>query len=193
MGETVCTLFFNENESRDLVLPDHVPVYALAISIARSLGMNESEDHTYSLMIFEDDKFRRIPDARNLQQAYVLNGSILKLTKENDDKGLKGFLISSDGMKHKLRENTIIGRLTREIHVDLDLSSLDVKHVVSRRHAVITRVSQRYLIKDGKSRNGTYINNTRIPDGQSIALHSDDLLCFGTLEKGVVLKFVVSK
>jgi pSer/pThr/pTyr-binding forkhead associated (FHA) protein len=191
MGEVVCTVLYGENESRDLVLPDHVPAHLLVNSIIMALGLSASKDSFFDLLVLKNESYHRISPSRNLQQAYILNGSVLKLVEEIDDKNGKGFLTSNEDLKLRLRENTIIGRLTRDNHVDIDLSLLDTNHVVSRRHAVITRISHNYVVKDDNSRNGTFINGTRIPKEQSVTLHPNDQICFGSIEKGVVLKFSV--
>jgi len=192
MGEVVCTLYYGENQSRDLVLPDQIPTHMLVGSILNALGLSETDDHIYDLLVLEKEKFQRISFSKNLQQSYILNGSILKLNEEVEDKRSRGFLIANDDTRIKLRENTIIGRLTRENHVDIDLSLLDGNHVVSRRHAVITRISHSYLIRDDNSSNGTFINSTRIPKYQSITLQPNDQICFGSLKKGVILRFAIS-
>lgn len=191
MGEIVCSLIYKDAQHRDMVLPDHIPVHQLVNSIATALGLPTSRDILYDLSITDGSEIHRIPGSRTLQQAYVLDGSYLHLTAEKQDASHAAFLESSSGMRIRLRENTIIGRLTPEIHVDVDLSPLDHGRVASRNHASITHVSAHYVIKDLGSHNGTFINEIILQKGQSVVLHPGDEICFGGLEKGVRLKYTV--
>lgn len=189
MGEVVCTVIYSESQRRDLVLPDDVPVHLLVNAIASALGMPRNSDIFYELHIEKQETQHRIPESRTLQQAFVCNGSILRFSQEKDTPGNRAVLSGKEGLRFRLRENTIIGRLTPDIHVDIDLTPLDVHKVVSRRHSVITRVSFHYLIKDAASLNGTFVNRVRVREDESVALHPGDEICFGPLEKGVRLKF----
>ena len=192
MGEVVCTLTYRESDQRDLVLPDHVPVHQLVNSIAAALGMPMGKKYFYELAIVEEQAVRRIPGTRTLCQAYILNGSSLQLIQEKNEQGRTVFLVDESGVRFRLRENTVVGRLTREVHVDVDLTALDTQKVISRQHAVITHVSHSYVIKDSNSRNGTFVNDQKIPEGQLVSLHTGDMICFGSLEKGVRLRFEIS-
>lgn len=191
MGVVVCTIHYKDTEKRDLVMPDHIPIHLLVNSIATSLGMPVGEKIFYELSMLENEAFHRIPSSRSLQQAFVLNGSELILSLEKGEQDHPACLVTKNDIRFRLRENTIIGRLTSEHHVDIDISDLDINHVVSRRHAVITQIMQNYFIKDVNSRNGTFINESRVPGGQSITLHSGDVICFGSLAKGVKLIFKI--
>ncbi|MBW6465454.1 MAG: FHA domain-containing protein [Brevefilum sp.] len=190
MGEVVCTVIYPEAQRRDLVLPDNVPVHLLVNALASALGMPKNHDIFYELQVEEGGELRRIPESRTLQQAFIYNGAILRFSPEKETPGNRAVLSGKNSVRFRLRENTIIGRLTREVHVDIDLVPLDVNKVVSRRHAVITRLSFHYLIKDAGSHNGTFVNQIRVREGESVALHTGDEVCFGTLEKGVILKFL---
>jgi hypothetical protein len=189
MGEVVCSVLFQGKQQRDLVLPDYIPVHQLVNSIVSALRLPISRDLFYELKIKEGDELRQIPGSRTLQQAFILNGSFLYLIQEKEDLRHTAFLESKGGMRFRLRENTIIGRLTPDVHVDIDLTSADLNKVVSRRHAAITHVSAHFVIKDLGSHNGTYVNDIQVRQAQSIVLHPGDEICFGSLEKGVRLKF----
>ena len=191
MGEVVCSVNYSGSQRRDLVLPDDVPVHLLTNALAAALGMPSSPDIFYELQVEEKGAWRRIPEARTLQQAYIHNGTILRFTKEKQIEGARAVLLGKDEIRFRLRENTIIGRLTRDNHVDIDLAGLDTNKVVSRRHAIITRVSMHYLIKDAESHNGTFVNKIPVKPGESLALHPGDEICFGSLDKGVRLKFML--
>jgi hypothetical protein len=189
MGEVICTLVFSESQRRDLVLPDHIPVHQLGDSLARALGLPRSRDVYYELHLPDGDELRRIPEARSLQQAYVLNGSCLHLVMVQEDPEQTAFLVTEGGQKMRLRQSTLIGRLTAEVHIDIDLTALDTEKVVSRRHAAIRRTVSHFLIKDLGSRNGTFVNNIQLKKDESRVLHPGDRICFGSLEKGVELQF----
>lgn len=190
MGEVVCTVIFQGQQRRDLVLPDDVPVHLLVNALANALGMSTSKDIFYDLKVIDGANERRIPESRTLQQAFICNGAILHFVQEKESAGGRACLSGANDVRYRLRENTIIGRLTRDIHVDIDLSLLDLNKVVSRRHAVITRVSLHYLLKDAGSQNGTFVNQTRVRADESVVLHPGDEICFGSLDKGVRLKFL---
>jgi hypothetical protein len=171
------------------VLPDHIPVHQLVNSLAKALGLERSREIYYELHLPDGDELRRIPEARTLQQAFVLSGSTLHLVQVHEDPQQSAFLVTDGGQEIRLRQSTLIGRLTPEVHVDVDLTPMDSAKVVSRRHAAITRVTSHYLIKDLGSRNGTFIDEIRLKSDESRVLHPGDQICFGSLEKGVRLLF----
>lgn len=191
MGEVVCSVKYQKSQQRDLVLPDHIPVHQLVDVIALALNLPKNRDIYYELQVPEGDQMRRLPDSRTLQQAFILNGSKIHLVQKKEDPLSRAFLVGKNNLKIRLRENSILGRLTPDIHVDVDLSALDQNKVVSRRHAAITHVSYHYVIKDLDSHNGTFVNKIRLKKGESVVLHPGDRLCFGSLEKGVRLTYTV--
>jgi hypothetical protein len=164
-------------------------VHQLANVIALSLGLPKNRDTYYELRISDGQELMRLPEAKNLQQSYILNGSKLYLHQESEDPQNRAFLETQNGLKMRLRENTLLGRLTPKSYVDIDLTPLDQEKVVSRSHAAITHISYHYVIKDLNSHNGTFINNEPLKQGESVVLHAGDTICFGGLEKGVCLKF----
>lgn len=190
MGEVVCTVIYLETHKRDLILPDDVPVHRLVNVLAAALGTPKDENVFYELHVDSGSKQERIPDSRTLQQAYICNGTVLRLSQDDEISDNLAFLQVKKDQRFRLRKNTIIGRLTRDTHVDIDLTPLDANKVVSRRHAVINCPSLHYLIKDMDSHNGTYVNRVRLKKDQSVVLHPGDEICFGTLEKGVRLIFI---
>jgi len=162
----------------------------LANVIALALKLPRDRDTYYELKVPDGKTFQRLPDSKTLQQSYILNGSRLYLSQEKEDPNSRAFLEGANGLKMRLRENTLIGRLTPKVFVDIDLTHLDQEKVVSRRHAAITHVSYHYVIKDLDSHNGTFINEIRLKQGESVVLHPGDEVCFGSLEKGV--RFIFS-
>ena len=138
MGEVICTLIYRENNHLDLVLPDHIPVNQLVESITTALRIPKEPQTYYDLLTNEEDRLVKLPQCSSLRQSYILNGSILHLVKVKYEKPLNGYLVYQNCTRFHLLENSIIGRSTRELIVDIDLGELDVFQVVSRRHAVIT-------------------------------------------------------
>lgn len=73
--------------------------------------------------------------------------------------------------------------------VDIDLTSEDGQtRGVSRRHARVRFVNDRYLIEDLESLNGTFLNRRKLVPFVPEVLHDGDELRFGSLAFGVVLK-----
>lgn len=189
MGEVVCSVKFGDSIRRDLVLPDHVPVHLLVKGLARALGLPTSNEIFYELHVIDNKEAMRIPDSRTLQQAFILNGARIELIKCKENINMRAYLEGPGGMQIRLRENTILGRLTPDVHVDVDLTTWDTNTVTSRRHAAINHDSFHFVIKDLNSRNGSYVNKVKIKKAESIVLHSGDQLCLGGIEKGVTLTF----
>ena len=187
MGEIVCTLVYRQEDRRDLVLPDHIPVHQLAQTLALALGMPQRKEFFYELAISEGSSFRRLPAMRSLQQAYLRNGCVLHLIQEQVTPGATGFLVADKDKRFRLRDRTLIGRLTRTNFVDIDLTTLDVEKSVSRNHATILFTGDVFLVKDNGSRNGTFVNGSMVPRDMSLPMHPGDEVCIGSLEKGVRL------
>lgn len=53
---------------------------------------------------------------------------------------------------------------------------------VSERHATIQQQGQQHLLTDGNSKNGTYVNGTRLTPGKPYALHPNDLIQIGSYQ-----------
>jgi hypothetical protein len=187
MGEIVCTVQYRQDDRLDLVLPDHIPVNQLAQTVAIALGMPQRKEYFYELAISEGPSFRRLPGMRSLQQAFIRNGSVLQLIQEKATPGATGFLVADKDTRFRLRDRTLLGRLTRTNFVDIDLTTLDVEKTVSRNHATILFTGDVFLVKDNGSRNGTFVNGIMVPRDMSLPLHPGDELCIGSLEKGVHL------
>jgi len=85
---------------------------------------------------------------------------------------------------------TVRGRnsSSKKIQNDIDLSNLDEKKIVSRRHAKIQRENNEFILYDLESRNGTYVNGKRLSSKQPHTLTSGDVLEFGS--RGVKLTFI---
>jgi serine/threonine protein kinase len=86
-------------------------------------------------------------------------------------------------------EMIVLGRnsTTNNIQNDIDLSELDIKKIISRRHAKIQRENGEFILYDLDSRNGTFINGQRLSSTQFHILVSGDVIEFGS--GGVKLTF----
>ena len=94
----------------------------------------------------------------------------------------------STGMEFPLvadRETTV-GRIdpVTGIHPDIDLTPVDPKRSVSRRHARIRREADgRFVvIEDVGTMNGTFVNGTRLQAGRPHPVAPGDTVRFGTVE-----------
>jgi len=99
-------------------------------------------------------------------------------------------LMTENGKSFPLAaEATVLGRnsSTKNIQNDIDLSDLDVKKIISRRHASIRSQDGEYLLYDLDSRNGTFLNGERL-SSEPRRLKSGDVIEFGS--GGVKLSFV---
>ncbi|XP_048856479.1 centrosomal protein of 170 kDa protein B-like isoform X1 [Brienomyrus brachyistius] len=84
------------------------------------------------------------------------------------------FLVSSSGTRHRLpRELIFVGREDCELMLQ--------SRSVDKQHAVINydMSSDKHLVKDLGSLNGTFVNDQRIPDQTYIALKLSDVIRFG--------------
>jgi serine/threonine protein kinase len=99
-------------------------------------------------------------------------------------------LLAENGKAFHLASDVIVlGRnsATKNITNDIDLSDLDVKKIISRRHASIRREKDEFVLYDLESRNGTFLNGKRLPASQPYRLAPGDVIEFGT--GGVKLTF----
>ena len=63
---------------------------------------------------------------------------------------------------------------------EVDLTKLDVDRTLSRRHARLVRRDQSWFVREeAGTRNGTFVNGTRITTGDEVALHDGDAVQFG--------------
>jgi hypothetical protein len=74
------------------------------------------------------------------------------------------------------KDKFVIGRL--KSYVDYAVLSNSVGKV----HAEITKVEGSYYVKDLNSKNGTYINNERVPSNKEYVIKADDRIRFANLE-----------
>jgi len=78
-----------------------------------------------------------------------------------------------------------VGRLdpVTGIHPDVDLTSVDGKRSISRRHARILRRDEGYsVVEDVGTMNGTFVKGVRLTAGKPHAISSGDMVIFGTIQ-----------
>lgn len=63
---------------------------------------------------------------------------------------------------------------------EVDLTSVDAKRTLSRRHARMVHRDGRYFVREeAGTRNGTFVNGTRVPTGTEVELQDGDQVQFG--------------
>ncbi|HBE04480.1 MAG: hypothetical protein A2096_08625 [Spirochaetes bacterium GWF1_41_5] len=85
--------------------------------------------------------------------------------------------------KLKFKDRSI--DINRKIYIGRDESNdIPCKDdpLVSRKHALIEKISDIYYISDLGSTNGTYVNNQPAPKGKKIKLRAGDTIRVGKLE-----------
>jgi pSer/pThr/pTyr-binding forkhead associated (FHA) protein len=85
----------------------------------------------------------------------------------------------SNGMLESIsisKPNFIIGRLRDQVDYVLENSS------VGKIHAEIVSRDGEYFLVDLNTKNGTYINGTRIPSNKEHEIHSNDRITFANAE-----------
>jgi hypothetical protein len=88
------------------------------------------------------------------------------------------------------RNEFTLGRLSEDslILPDVDLTPYQANASgVSRLHAVVKRESDRAMVMDLGSSNGTYLNGRRIQPDVNVALSHQDIVALGTLQIRVLL------
>ncbi len=76
--------------------------------------------------------------------------------------------------KMKLVAKISIGR-------DVDNDIVVDNKLASRHHALIQKIKDAYFIKDQGSTNGTFVNDTRIPNDKYIKLNAGDKISIGNM------------
>lgn len=89
------------------------------------------------------------------------------------------------GTAFDLKDTNVVGRFDRSSGYtpEVDLSALDTKRTLSRRHASITRDADGWHLSEPKpTGNGTFVNDARVGAGARIRLSDGDRLRFGLVE-----------
>jgi CRP-like cAMP-binding protein len=84
------------------------------------------------------------------------------------------------------KRETTVGRVdpVTGIHPDIDLTPVDTKRSISRRHARVRRDedSTFSVIEDVGTMNGTFVNGVRLTAGRPVAVAAGDSVVFGTIQ-----------
>jgi pSer/pThr/pTyr-binding forkhead associated (FHA) protein len=194
MSEVIVTLRYAQNQIIDLALPEDVPSQFLARTLAENvLRLPVPANQMMVLSVERPGGRQKLSPASTLADAGVFNGAFLNLGAEAAPAGLGAYLLASSGVKFLLRPANQIGRQGSQtrVHLEVDLTPLDEKRVISRQHARIELRDNTYLLEDLASRNGTFVNARLLERGEKVALKSGDRLSFGPEDKGgVELLFV---
>jgi len=89
------------------------------------------------------------------------------------------FSLSFHGKSYPITKEITIGRSD-----SCDLLMDD--NLVSKRHALIQKIKDEYLIRDLNSKNGTYVNNQRISTEKYVRLKKGDIVKIGRTEMAIV-------
>jgi len=79
----------------------------------------------------------------------------------------------------------------RGVLVDLDLTPLDGRKIISRKHALLERQKGSWVLIDQGSVNGTWLNGHQLTAREPYPIQEGDEIIFG--RNGVVLKFSAGK
>lgn len=82
-------------------------------------------------------------------------------------------------------DETLIGRFdpVTELMPDVDLTQVDLKRSVSRRHARLVRVNDGFtLVEEVGALNGTFVNGTKLVTGRPHPLQDGDKVSFGMVK-----------
>lgn len=94
----------------------------------------------------------------------------------------------------RVNDKLVLGRgdITINYQPDVDFAPFDaVKNGISRHHALILRLNNALYIQDTKSRNGTHLNDIKLPPEQPFPLYDGDTVMVGGLQ--IVVWYVTSR
>lgn len=138
------------------------------------------------------ERFNKVASlVKAFQQAWTTSAAEQKtISSTTMEANQVAVLLAENGKSFPVAgELCVLGRnsATKNVFNDIDLSDLDVKKVISRRHASIRCQNGEYLLCDLESRNGTFLNGERILPTNPRTLNSGDIIEFGA--GGVKLTF----
>ena len=180
-------------ESVITVIEDHIKTPPPAPTLLKPGLSREIEQVLLKALAKKrSDRYNKVSGlVKAFEQAWRANaadqGTITATTMESNQ---VASLLAENGKSFPLAgELCVLGRnsATKNIFNDIDLSELDVKKVISRRHASIRRQDDGYILYDLESRNGTFLNGERIQPANPRTLTSGDVIEFGA--GGVKLTF----
>lgn len=198
MSFAVVTVETEYGETLELALALEIPSRTVAAKILRDLGRTIRVGDTYLLYIATPRGDKPIPPTATLGAFGITDGQRLRLKRQSGAapaaaSRAHAYLRTETGDLLPLESsNVIIGRKDpqAQIPLDLDLSTYDPGHALSRRHASIGREGPTYYLIDLNSTNGTRVNDVSLPAGQKMALQDGDSIEFGL---GMRVTFVTAK
>ncbi len=199
MTHAVVTVEVDSQTRVDLALPLDVPNHALANAVAQALEVDKEGKQQYSLAVKTERGMMRIPPQSTLGDASVLDGFYLQLVQEKDAPSSRrvksqAYLETETGQVFPLdADMLVVGRkdVKRGILVDIDLTPLDSRKIVSRKHAVLKQEKGQWTLTDQGSVNGTWLNGHQLTAREPYPLQEGDEMVFG--RNGVMLKFSESR
>lgn len=199
MTHAVVTVEIDSRTRIDLALPLNIPNHVLANAIAQALEVDKDGKKNYSLIVKTEQGVMRIPSQSTLGDASVLDGFTLQLSHEktstsSPETKAQAWLETETGQTFPLEANEIsIGRkdVKRGVFVDIDLTPLDSRKIVSRKHATVERQKGKWMLIDQKSVNGTWLNGHQLTAHEPYPLQEGDEIIFG--RNGAILKFYTNR
>jgi hypothetical protein len=195
MTHVVVTVEIDPQTRADLALPLDVPSRALANAVAQALDVDKEGKGQYSLVVKTERGVTRIPPQSTLGDVSVLDGFFLQLIHEKDAPPshrikAQAYLEAENGQVFPLdAETLLIGRkdVKRGVLVDIDLTPLDARMIVSRKHAIMEYKKGQWTLTDQGSANGTWLNGQRLTAREPYPLRDGDEMVLG--RNGVILRF----
>lgn len=187
MAQVAVTVTFEPSLVKDLALPTDVRLLNLAEGVAAALKAPPGGLFTLSLVVGE--KKMLLPPESTLEKAGVTFGQFLEL------KRWQGAYLKAENDAIFLLDKPVIllGRVSRRKvgEVDIDLGSFfkEGEEYISRQHARIETLVDRRMLIDLASKNGTWVNETRLPPNQPYALREGDVIDLGSVRWGVRLTY----
>jgi len=191
MAFVILTVKYPTNQQIDLMLPDNVPCQFLTDALFEILDLPSSIKPPVTFKVGADTKEAKvIPPESTLAEAGILCGSYLHLVTSKIVTKPEIYLVAGNGNKYILHQTTLIGRndFSAQIRVDIDLSQLSRRRVVSRQHAVIKLAKDNHYILEDLSKRGTWVNGRRVDE--ETTLENGDVIDFGPPGEGGRLTFV---
>jgi hypothetical protein len=187
MTHTVVTVELESKTRRDLALPLNVPNETLSAALAQALDLPGRGQGRFLLAVKTEDGIVRISPTSTLADAGVLDGFIMHLHRAEGELNRAQLLTSAylqlaSGETFPLDlDRILLGRqdVKRNILVDIDLSPYDPSKGISRKHTLIERKQNEYIIEDANSANGTKVNGIKLQPGQKRSLQDGDVIELG--------------
>jgi len=131
------------------------------------------------------DRYENVSDlVKAFKQAWIASSDSKTVSSSTLDSipEIPSFFAENGGSFPLNSEKSVIGRnsSTKNIMNEIDLTNLDIKKIISRRHAMVQRKDDRFLLYDLNSRNGTFVNGERISSREPHALKPGDVVEFGS-------------